>query len=169
MEFLVKLALFIAAIVFFYKGAKFKTKPEKINQELINPQCDWVQKMEDAQYQKQRVCRMNPQFQNLEFLYALHNRFENCTVLTNKGILYANTGDFVPYQNIKGYHIRNGVTTGTNSDGSTATRENNRIKRFEYDYVLDNGQSGTAFISLNAEDINIFIDMFMTIMQQVQN
>ena len=35
MEFLVKLALFIVAIVFFYKGAKYKTKPEKINQKDI--------------------------------------------------------------------------------------------------------------------------------------
>lgn len=168
MEFLVKLALFIAAIVFFYKGSKYKTKPEKINQKDINPQCDWVQKMRDAETQKSRVCGLNPQFRDLEFLYSIHNQSDSSVIMTNRGFLFTQQKVLIPYQSINGYRFDKVIITNNHNNGITSTSNNQYWKKFRFDYYTDEGQLNTADFNVRTEEVNVFTDMFMTIMRQVQ-
>lgn len=169
MLIIINLVAAVVAIILIFKALKMLKDPSTNTTKVVNPQSDWQDKYAHAKKVKNEVCRMNPQFQDLNFIYALDHAV-NPVVLTDRGILLTKHKTLIPYQSIKSYRFEKSMRSQQMNDGTSRSTESVHFKRFVFDWMDNDGQmrNGANF-EIRTEELSIFTDIIMTILRQVQN
>ena len=170
--FLISNALPIGITVLFcYLAYKNFKHPSIENKELINPQCDWPRKIEDAKRFKQEVVRSNPQYRDLDFLVKINAVGDSSkgAVLTDKGVFIKfdnGRQNFAPYSDITDYQMGPGYYEWNGPNG-VEQKVSSGFRSFTI-FFNRNGSEDGIRVSVPMEDVTIFMDTFIAIMNKVQ-